>query len=101
MSGLDRDSKNMLVGAIIGGAIGIGAASMFFSSRKNHKEQKSPLGISKSINHVEEVLKNHDIDGIQSKVHEFGKKVEKTEHKIFDVLEWAVDGIALWNKLKK
>jgi gas vesicle protein len=101
MSDLDKDSKHLLIGALLGGALGVGLTAMFFASRRRHSEEKSPLGISHALEQVEEVLKQCHADDAQSKVHQIGKKAEKMEHTLFDIVDWASAGISLWKKLKK
>lgn len=73
-----KDTRNFILGALIGGIVGAAAIS---ASRSNGKK--------KTI--IRETLK-HVGKAIQS---------SKTEKNLEEIMDWTVEGIQLWNKLKK
>jgi hypothetical protein len=99
MSHIEKDTKNILLGAAIGAAVGIGAAVILHAAR-SHKKGNSSHGIGQVLAHVGEAVKHH-LEDPEGTLREIDKKIEKNEDTIVDVLEWAALGVQLWNKFSK
>lgn len=96
MTHQNTDSK-LFVGLLIGGAIGVGALTIFMITRKD----KAPLGsIGEAIIHIGEILENHHIKEPAS-IRRVEKTIESHESCISNVVEWVSMGINLWKQLKK
>ena len=76
-----RGTKDFLLGALIGGFIGIAAVSL---SRSGHKKNNSTKHLFNSLSHV-------------------GKAIASSngENKLSEIIDWTAEGIQLWNKLKE
>jgi gas vesicle protein len=76
-----KDAKDFLLGAFIGGMIGIAAVSLSHSGRKKNSSAKYFID---SLNHV-------------------GKAITSSgrENSLADIIDWTAEGIQLWTKLKK
>jgi len=97
MLNLDQNAKSVLLGAVIGGLVGVGVVAVF----RAYKNDNSSLGaIGETIARMGELVKDH-IDDPQFFVKEIDKKIEKNEDKLSAILEWTAAGIDLWKKLKK
>lgn len=102
MSNLDKDTKNILLGALIGGVVGMGAISILCAVRSDKKDENSPLELlGKAIGQVGEIVQSRKINEAESFVRETDKKIHGHESRIAEVLEWTAAGIELWKKLKK
>lgn len=96
MTKQDKDS-NLLVGVLIGGAIGIGALTIFLATRK----EKAPLGsIGEAILHIGEILEKHHIKE-PAAMQRVEKTIQNHESCIGEVMEWVSAGINLWKQFKK
>ena len=92
MANLDKKSKTFLTGAIVGGIIGICAASLC------KREKKSPVqALGDVIIQMGEVLNAAKAPIL----HSAGKKIHKHEDEISDVVELISSGMKLWEKLRK
>lgn len=101
MSNLDKDSKNVLIGALIGGALGVSVMALLSSSKHHEKGKGGSLNtIGKAIAQVGEILECHNISEADSLLKDVEKKIRKEENKAVDVLEWVATGIQLWKKIK-
>ncbi|VHO02425.1 hypothetical protein [Candidatus Rhabdochlamydia sp. T3358] len=99
MSNLHKDTKNILIGALVGGAIGASAIILLKSS--SGKGSKSTLHfIGKALANAGEVVKDK-IEDPESLLKELDKKIAKNEDKLADILELAAAGMQLWKKLTK
>ncbi|PWU15449.1 MAG: hypothetical protein C5B45_02535 [Chlamydiae bacterium] len=99
MSNLHKDTKNILIKALIGGAIGASAVILLKSS--SCKDRKSTLHfIGKALANAGEVVKDK-IEDPESLLKELDKKIAKNEDKLVDILELAAAGLQLWKKLTK
>ncbi|MGL5263411.1 MAG: hypothetical protein ACRDAI_02375 [Candidatus Rhabdochlamydia sp.] len=99
MSNLNKDTKNILLGALIGSAIGASVVIVLKSS--SHKKGSSALHlIGKALANAGEVVKER-IEDPESLLKEIDKKIEKNEDKLANILELAAAGIQLWKKLTK
>ncbi len=95
MSQPDQDSK-LFVGLLIGGAVGLGALTLFLATRKN----KAPLNtIGEAILRMGEILDEHNIEE-PAPVKRMEKKIHRHENSIGDVVEWVATGLHLWKKFK-
>jgi gas vesicle protein len=95
MSNNDKDSQ-LFVGLLIGGAVGIGALTLFMATRKG----KEPLGrIGETILRIGEILGEHNIEEPAS-VRRMEKKIHAHEGTIEQVVDWVAMGINLWKKYK-
>ena len=91
----DPDAK-IVVGALIGGIVGIGAIAVFLALRK----KESPLDhLGKVISNVGDILESHHIDE-PAPVKNFGKKLHQNENSVGEVVDWIASGINLWKKFK-
>lgn len=96
MSTQDKDSK-LFVGLLIGGAIGIGALTLYLATRKG----RDPLNrIGEVIVRVGEILGDHGIEEPVA-VQQMEKKIHSHEICIEKVVDWVATGICLWKKFKK
>jgi len=85
-----------MVGALIGGIVGIGALTVFLALRK----EKEPLStIGETIAQMGEILGNHKIEE-PAPIRHFGKKLQKNESTLVEVVDWVATGISLWKKFK-
>lgn len=99
MSNLDESTKNMLLGALIGSAIGASVIILLKSS--SHKGGKNTLDlIGKALANAGDVVKDK-IEDPQDLLKAIDKKMAKNEEKLAKVLELAVTGVQLWKKLTK
>ncbi len=74
-----KGTKEFLFGALVGGIIGVAAVSA--SRAKGKKKNSSLHGIRNTLGHV-------------------GKAMQK-ENQFSELLDWTLEGIQLWNHLKK
>jgi gas vesicle protein len=76
-----KGAKDFLLGAFIGGVVGIAAVSL---SRSGHKKNNSAKHLIDSLSH-------------------FGKTIASSrgENNLAEIIDWTAEGIQLWNKLKK
>lgn len=99
MSHLDKNTKNILLGALIGSTIG--AAAIILLKNSSCKNKKSTLHlIGKALANAGEAVKDR-IEDPQALLKEIDKKIAKNEDKLADVLELAAAGMQLWKKLTK
>lgn len=99
MSHLNKDTKNILLGALIGSAIG--ASAIIFLKRSSHKGGNSALHlIGKALAHAGKEVKDR-MEDPENLLKELDKKIAKNEDKLADILELAAAGIQLWKKLTK
>lgn len=101
MEKIDKDSKNILIGAAVGGIIGLCVGSVLFGSKREAKKEKTSLGnLGNLVDQIGEVLSSHDV-----KEPPFVKKIEKEVHRhentIVDVLDMVSSGLHLWERIKK
>jgi hypothetical protein len=95
MSNQDKDSK-LVVGAVIGAIVGVGAFTIFLAM----KRKEAPLGaIGEAITHFGEIFGNHGIEEPEM-VKQFEKKIHKNGSTADEVLDWVATGIYLWKKFK-
>ncbi|GAB4189093.1 MAG: hypothetical protein Tsb0015_09590 [Simkaniaceae bacterium] len=102
MPNIDKDSKNIIIGACVGGIVGLGMASICYAA-KHQKKGKSTLEIiGKTMTHIGEALEHpksalsHACETLEDVEH----TVEKHESKIVDILEWTAASIHLLKKLR-
>lgn len=74
-----KGAKDFLLGAFIGGVVGITAVSL---SRSGHKKNNKHL--LDSLSHVGKAMAS-----------------SRGENNLTDIIDWTAEGIQLWNKLKK
>ncbi len=95
MSNYDKDSK-LFVGLLIGGAVGLGALTIFLATRK----EKVPLSrIGETILRVGEILGEHHVDE-PAPVKRMEKEIHSHQHCITEVMDWVATGLHLWKKFK-
>ncbi|MDR2539359.1 MAG: hypothetical protein LBC45_01900 [Chlamydiales bacterium] len=98
MSNLN-DTKNILLGVLIGSAVSASAVILLKSS--SYKHRKSPLYLmGKALAHAGEVVKDK-MEDPESLLKDLDKKIAKNEAKLADILELASAGMQLWKKLTK
>ena len=96
MSSHDKE-PNLVIGAVIGGVVGIGVLAIFLATRKS---SNSPLHtIGKVIGHIGEIFEEQDIKE-PARLKAMEKKLHKHEDTISDVVEFIATGINLWKKYK-
>jgi len=91
----DPDSK-VVVGALIGGIVGIGAIAVFLALRK---KETSLDHLGKVISNMGEILDSHRIDE-PAPVKNLGKKLHRNEDTVGEVVDWIATGLSLWKKFK-
>ena len=101
MAKMDDESKKILVGALIGAALGIAAYSLIKGMSNHDKEQGSGFNIGKTISQMGEILACFNHDKPLPIFKDVEKKIVKEENNISDILEWAVTGVQLWKKIKE
>lgn len=95
MSKQEKDTK-LVIGLLIGGAVGFGALTIFLATRK----EKEPLGrIGETITRIGEILGEHHIEE-PAPLRRVEKKIHAHEGTIEQVVDWVAIGISLWKKLK-
>jgi len=98
MSNLDKNSKKILVGSLIGGLLGIGAITIYCASKKCHK---SPIKkISNTISHIVDALEEGK-DTAHCAMKNVEEKLKDSECLITDFFELASVGMDLWKKIKQ
>jgi gas vesicle protein len=76
-----QGAKDFLMGALIGGVIGVAAVS--FSGSGSRKKRQSAKHLMDTIGHV-------------------GKAIgSKGGNSLSELIDWTTEGLQLWNKLKK
>lgn len=99
MSNLDTKTKNILLGAVIGSAIGASAILLLKSS--SHKDRKHALHlIGKALANAGDVVKER-IEDPQALLKTIDKKIAKNEDRLADILELVNAGMLLWKKITK
>lgn len=96
MSNHDKDSK-LVIGALIGGVVGIGALSLFLATRGSKRSSMNTIG--QAIVRMGEIFENHGIEE-PSSVRNMEKKIHKHEETVEQVLDWIAAGMHLWKKFK-
>ncbi len=95
MSRSNKDSKLLIY--LIGGALGIGALTIFLSARK----EKAPLNtIGETIVRVGQILGDHKIDE-PAAIRRAEKSIHSHESVIGETVEWLALGLSLWKKFTK
>ena len=95
MSARDKDSK-LFIGLLIGGAVGIGALTIYLATRKD----KAPLStVGEAILRLGEILQNHHIEEPLS-LKRVEKKIHSHENTMEEAVDWIVTGLYLWKKFK-
>lgn len=99
MSNLDTKTKNILLGAVIGSAIGASAIILLKSS--SHKDRKHTLHlIGRALANAGDIVKDQ-MEDPQALLKAIDKNIAKNEDKLADILELATAGMQLWKKLTK
>jgi gas vesicle protein len=75
-----KGTKDFLLGALIGGIVGVAAVS---ASRSKGKKKGSSK-IHEAVHHIDKII-----------------KASKNEENLAELIDWATEGVQLWNKLKK
>jgi gas vesicle protein len=91
---LDKNTKNIVIGALIGGAVGL-TASLFMSGGR-HKNCSS---LGKVVNQLGEVIESTRSGKSMMKKAE--REVESNENVLLSAIDLAAAGIDLWKKFKK
>lgn len=94
---IEKDTKKILMGAVIGGAIGLGV-TIWLSS--NNKGKSSFDMIGKTILQLGEMI-DKGCHETQEFLHDAETKVSKEGNTFSTAVEWITTGINLWNKFKK
>jgi|GEM_PF-5391094 len=95
LDNLSEETKQILLGALIGGTIGVGASLAL----NGHKKGGSLENMEKLVCRLGEVIESTS-DG-KSMIKEVEKKLHKEENLILSAIDLAAAGISLWKKLKK
>jgi|GEM_PF-5399552 len=108
MANLDKNSKNMLIGAVLGGATGLCAASALYASMKKREEEEDEVTGASAIGEMEDMLSEVEKFLSQHNLKtpaEFARKTEKTlkknESKISSMMDMVSAGFHLWNSFKR
>ncbi len=92
----DDSTKKIVLGAVIGGIVGIGAAALYAATRSS-----SSFGsVGKALRHVGDIVEKGRKKG-ECFAEDVEKKINKEEDLIVTVVEIASAGLHLWNKLKR
>jgi len=102
MMHLDKDTKNMLIGGLIGSAVGFGAMTIIKAVGSFEKDKKkSPMKVlGKTISHIGEILEEEREEFSNEMFQKVEKKIKKNEKTISSFLEIAGAGLELWNKIR-
>ncbi len=101
MSNIDKETKNMLIGACIGSVLGVAATSICFAA-KRHKKSGGMEMLGKAMTHLGKALEypkaalNHSCDAVE----ELKGAAGRHENKIADILDWTAASIHLWKKFR-
>jgi len=96
---LDKDTKNIVVGACVGSAIGIGVISVVLLSRHLMKDKSVLHSIGSTICHLGEMIEKGTDKG-ECLVKDVQKQVNKHDSIIENVVEAVSVGMKLWKKIK-
>ena len=76
-----KGTKDFLLGAVVGGIIGVAAVSL---NRSGKKDKNSTKHLLNSLGHVGKALTS-----------------SSGENNLANIIDWTAEGIQLWNHLKK
>lgn len=101
MSNLDKGSKDILLGALIGGVLGACATAVYFSSKTGEKPERSSLSsIGRLVVQMGEMLTQQGVHQTPI-VRDIEKKVHAHEDTVANVMALVSLGIQLWEKFRK
>lgn len=101
MQNLSKESKNILIGTLIGGAIGVCLASIYLASKKEERKSDSSLStLGKVVVQMGEMLTSEDVKSTPL-IKDVEKKAHKHEGAILEILDLLSMGIHVWEKFKK
>ncbi len=94
----NNDSKKIVVGVVVGAAIGAGVLYMIHAARHH----KTPLlhKIGKTICEVGEALENCEIESFSDITEEVQKALPKKSDVMSGVFDWISSGVSLLKKFK-
>ena len=95
----NQDSKNIVLGVVIGGILGGSAFYLWSITQKQNKPLLDKIG--RAIADMGEILECSNIDNNKEALDEIEKTLPKGDHLVNNVLNWAATGINLWKNLKK
>ena len=99
MKNENTESKKMILGLLIGGAIGAGVLYTIHAAR-NHKTPVMKK-IGRTISEVGEMLENCNLDSCSDVVESIGEKMPSGSDVFSSLTDWLSHGFALWKTLKK
>lgn len=98
MENKNPETRNILLGIVIGGIIG-GSAFYLMNSLRNG--QRSPLcKIGQTISNFGEMLEENSFNNRRDAVEELEKNIPKDDT-LDTILNWAATGIAIWKQIKR
>ena len=101
MEKIDKDTRNILIGALIGGVIGVCGASLLESIKHKKQGKSSTLSsVGKVVVHLGELLNDEDVKHTPG-VKNLEKVVRDHETTIADVLDIIASGVHLWDQIKR
>lgn len=102
---LDKDTKNILIGAAIGGVLGLGL-SMIIAHSSKHKHQPLEF-IGQALNQFGDLIDKgaheckHLCKDARCMMHNVEKTLNKGDNTVAHVMELVTAALQVWNKLKK
>ena len=100
MEKIDDETKKILLGVLIGGVLGVCAASIYCKSKHQGKGGKSSISaLGRVAVHVGELLTGEEVKRAPF-IKDVEKRVHEHEDTIASVLDLISSGIHLWEKFK-
>lgn len=93
------DSKNVVLGLLIGGALGAGALYCLHVAQNQKKPVLKKIG--KTIADVGEMIENCSVCSVSDAVESLEKKIPKGAELVNNLADWVDLGTTLWKKLRK
>lgn len=97
MSDLDKDTKNILIGALVGGVIGIGIMAILGSRDERGRSSFNTIG--RVLANIGDMLEENHVKE-PALIRDAERKLHREEDNIAEILQWATLGIQLWKKFK-
>lgn len=99
MENENDDTKKLLWGLLIGGAVGAG---MLYYLQSAH-ERKTPIlkKIGKTVSEIGEAIENSNLSSTSDVIDKIGEKIPNKAEVLSGLAEWVDSGLSLWKQFKK